>query len=239
MRRCLTAILVVGLVSLTAREAAAQPSVKDMVAYAALVSTPVGALSPIVISPGTKGEKNFSSFAARLAHFAPQGGGDGTNNLGASYYLPAGSNAAIGGTVGYIMPSCTGCDGMFIAGADVNSTLWNSTGGASVNLQGSFGWGNDSQSDATSLSAALSFPIAISMQQANKSRLSAFVSPGYGWGRVSASGASESGALPMVGVGGAWESAGGWGLHAAFNKVIVSDISGSNFGLGFSYKMGK
>ncbi len=233
MRRCLTAILVVGLVSLTARDAAAQPSAKDIVAYTALVLTPVGSHSPILISPGMKGEKNFSSFAMRFSHFAPSTG-DGTNNLGASYYMPAGSNAAIGGTLGYIMPSCDGCDGVFNAGADVNSTLWNSSSGTSINMQGSFGYAKES--DLTALSLAVGFPLALSMTQASKARVTGFITPGFGWGRLSASGTSESGTRPLVGAGAAWESPGGWGVHAAFQKIIIED-GGNNFGLGFSYKM--
>jgi hypothetical protein len=235
MRRCLTAILVVGLVSLTSREAAAQPSDKDIAAYAALIMTPIGSHSPLLITPGTKGEKSFSSFAARFSHFSPSAG-DGTNNLAASYYLPAGSNAALGFTGGYIMPSCDGCDGVMNLGADVNSTLWNSAGGASINLQGSLGWGTTD--GASAMSAAIGVPLAIRMTQANKSKFHAFVTPGFGYGRVSPEGFdSESGTRPLVGAGAAWEAAAGWGLHAAFQKVIIED-GGNNFGVGFTYRMG-
>src|SRR5688500_10363074 len=124
MRRCLTAMLVVALVTITSREAAAQPTVKDLAAYAALNLTPIGALSPIMISPGTKGEKTFSSFAGRVSHHAPKTG-DGSNSFGASYYMPAGSNAAVSGTLGYLKEAGTGGEGIILAGLDVNSTLWN------------------------------------------------------------------------------------------------------------------
>lgn len=239
MRRCLTAILVVGLVStFTPRDAAAQ-SAKDLVAYAALISTPAGALSPIMIAPGTKGTKSFNSFAGRYSHFSPQGGGNGSNTFGASVYHKAGMNAAVSGTVGYL--TCDGCDGLFMVGADVHSTLWNSnaksTDGTSINLQGSVGYGSESGTNALSL--AVGVPLAISMTQASKSQLSAYVSPGFGWGRLSASGSSESGALPLVGVGGSWASAAGWGIHASWQKVFIESVSGNTFGVGFSYQMGK
>ena len=41
-----------------------------------------------------------------------------------------------------------------------------------------------------------------------------------------------------VGAGAAWTAPGGWGLHAAFNKVIIEN-GGNSFGVGFSYKMGQ
>jgi hypothetical protein len=216
-----------------ARDAAAQPDVKDVVAYSALVLTPIGAHSPIMVWPGAKGVKATSSFSARLSHFS-QEGSDGTNNLAATYILPAGSAMALGFTAGYIMPGCDGCDGVFNAGADVHSTLWSSTGGASLNLQGSLGWA--SEDGATALSAALGFPLAYSVTQASKSKVSFFVTPGYGWGRLSEDDVSESGYRPMVGAGAAWEAPAGWGIHAAFQKIIIED-GGNNFGVGFSYRM--
>ena len=65
MRRCLTAVVVVGLFSINSRDAAAQVSAGDLAAYAALSSTPIGALTPIMVSPGTKGENAFNSFSGR------------------------------------------------------------------------------------------------------------------------------------------------------------------------------
>ena len=227
MRRCLAAILVVGLVSLTSRDAAAQPSAKDIVAYSALVLTPVGAHTPMMMPKA-------NSFALRLSHFS-QEGTDGTNNLAGSYFMKAGANALVGGTVGYIMPSCDGCDGVFNAGLNLNSTLWSSTGGANVGLSGDFGWA--SEDGATALSAAIGVPLGFSVQQASKSSVSFFVAPAFGWGRLSDDGASESGTRPIIGAGAAWTAAGGWGLHAAFNKVMIED-GGNNFGVGFSYKLG-
>jgi hypothetical protein len=234
MRRCLMAILVVGLVSLTSRDAAAQPSEEDYAAYFALTLTPVGSHAPIVHAPGAKGVKSPSSFALRLSHYS-QEGTDGTNNLAASYLMPAGSNANVGVTAGYIMPSCDDCDGVFNAGADLHSTLWNSGTGTSINMQGSLGWAKED--GVTALSVALGVPLAYSMTQASKSRVSFFVTPGFGWGRLSED-ESLSGTRPMVGAGAAWQAAGGWGLHASFQKIMIEE-GGNTFGVGFSYNMGK
>jgi hypothetical protein len=242
MRGLISGLLVVGLITTSSRDAAAQ-SANDYAAYGALLSTPVGALAPIMVSPGTKGEKAFDSFSGRYSHFSPKTG-DGSNILGATFYHQAGMNAAVSGTVGYLKPSCPAgatCDGVTMLGADVHSTLWNSAAAAgsttatSINLQGSLGYGH--MKDGSALSFAVGVPLAISMDQASKARISAFVNPGFGWGRVSATGSpSESGTRPLIGGGASWTAPAGWGLHAGFQKVILKD-GGNNFGLGFSWKM--
>ncbi len=227
MRRCLSAMFVAALVLVPARDAAAQPDLKDVVAYGALVLTPVGAHSPILVS-----QTSASSFSVRYSHFS-QENTDGFNNLAATYITPAGP-VALGFTGGYIMPSCTDCDGIFNAGADVHSTLWSNPSGASMNLQGSLGYAKDG--DVTALSLAIGVPLAYSMTQASKSKVSFFVTPGYGWGRLGDDTGNESGTRPMIGAGAAYEAPGGWGLHAAFQKIIIEN-GGNNLGVGFSYRM--
>jgi outer membrane protein with beta-barrel domain len=241
MRRSLTALLVVGLVSFTSRDAAAQPSEKDYAAYAALSATPVGALAPMVVSLGA----STSSFAFNVSHFSPKSG-DGDNTIGASYYRKAGSNAVLSGTVGYTQVGCPSgatCDNTIMLGGDVHSRLWDnaaakSTTNMSINLQGSLGYGKNG--DDNVLSAAIGVPLAISMEQASKARFGAFVRPGFGFGRLSVDVAgtstSESGTRPYVGAGLSWAAPAGWGLHAAYNKVIIED-GGNSFGVGFNWNM--
>jgi hypothetical protein len=90
------------------------------------------------------------------------------------------------------------------------------------------------------LSLAVGVPLAMSFQQASKSRIGLFVTPGFGWGRISASGSgasgSESGTRPLVGAGASWTSATGMGLHLSYQAVVIEN-GGNNIGLGFSYKM--
>ena len=228
MRRCLAAILVVGLVSLTSRDAAAQPSEKDYAAYGALSVTPVGAHAPIMMPKA-------NAFAFRYSHFSAEGA-DALNNLAGSYFLNAGANALVGATVGYLMENCENCDGVFNAGLSLNSSLWSSPGGASIGMSGDLGWAT--QEGSSALSAAIGVPLSYSVTQASKATMSFFVAPAFGWGRVSADGVdAQSGTRPIIGAGAAWTAPGGWGLHAAFNKVIIEN-GGSTVGLGFSYKMG-
>jgi len=246
MRRCLTALLVVGVVSMNTRDAAAQVSAQDLAAYAALNSTPIGALTPVMVSPGTKGEKSFNSFSGRFSHFSPSGGGDGNNQFGATFYHQAGMNAAVSGTVGYLKPGCPAgatCDGVLMLGGDVHSTLWNNAAAKSstdlnINLQGSLGYGHEK--DFSAMSVAVGIPLGMSIEQASKSRIGFFVTPGFGWGRISASGggasASESGTRPLVGAGASWTAPAGWGLHLGYQAVVIEN-GGQNIGLGFSWKM--
>jgi len=239
MRRCLTALLVVGLISLNNRDAAAQTQAEAMAAVA-LTYTPVGALAPILFSQSSE-----NAFAGRFSHFSPKVG-DGDNSLGATFYHKAGTNAVVSGTLGYTQIGCpTGfsCDNVIMAGGDVQSKLWDnsaskSTTGTSINLQGSLGYGK--AGDTGFLSAAVGLPLGISMEQASKARISAFITPSYGWGSVSddAITGDKSGMRPLVGAGAAWSSPAGWGLHASFNKVMIKD-GGNSFGVGFSYKLGK
>ena len=228
MRRCLAAILVVGLVSLTSRDAAAQPSVNDQAAYLALSLTPVGSHTPIMMPKA-------NAFALRYSRFSEEGT-DGANNIAGSYFMKAGANALVGATVGYLLPAEDGAENVLNAGLHLNSSLWSSTGGAGIGLSGDFGYAT--MDGLSALSAAIGVPLSYSVTQASKSTVSFFVAPAFGWGRVSPEGFdSESGTRPIVGAGAAWTAAGGWGIHAAFNKVMIED-GGNSFGVGFSYKMG-
>ena len=241
MRRCLTALLVVGLVSVSS-EAAAQPSAGDFAAAAALAATPVGAVTPMHV---TLGAAEKGSFTANFSHHKPKTG-DGDNTIGASYFRRAGANAVVSGTLAYTQVACPAgatCDNGIALGGDVSSRLWDnsaskSTTNTSINLQGSLGYGK--VGDANFLSAAVGVPLAISMEQASKARIGAFIRPGFGFGRMSADVAgvstSESGTRPYVGAGASWQSASGWALHASYNKIMIED-SGNSFGLGFSWNM--
>ena len=248
MRRSITALFAVAaLVSINSRDAAAQPSAQDIAAYGAILGTPAGALTPVLVSPGTKGEKAFNTVTGRFSHFSPSAG-DGNNTLGGTFYHQAGMNAAVAGTVAYTQVGCPAgfsCDNALMLGGDVHSTLWNNAAAksntlASVNLQGSLGWGK--AGDVSALSAVIGVPLAMSMEQTSKAHVGGFITPGFGWGRLSAdvggTSSSESGTRPMIGAGAFWMAPAGWGIHASYSKIFIED-GGNNFGLGFSYNLPK
>jgi hypothetical protein len=193
-----------------------------------------------MITPGAKMEKKFNAITGRYSHLSSDAGS--ANSFGGSFYHRAGMNAAVSGTLGYATAAnCAADCGTLLVGADVHSTLWNNknrgTAAAtkSVNLQGSLGYG--SGTGVKYMSFAVAVPLSYSMRRSPATRLSAFLAPGFGWGKTSPTGAAaESGTRPMIGAGAAWLAASGWGVHASFNKVIVNG-GGNAFGLGYSWKM--
>jgi hypothetical protein len=192
-----------------------------------------------MITPGAKVEKTFNAVTGRYSHLSSDAGNG--NSFGASFYHRAGMNAAVSGTLGYATAAnCAADCGTLLLGADVHSTLWNNkprgtAATKSVNLQSSLGYG--SGTGVSYLSFAVGVPLSFSMRRSSTARVSAFLTPGFGWGKVSQDGAAaESGTRPMIGAGAAWLAASGWGVHASFNKVIV-DGGGNTFGLGYSKKM--
>lgn len=242
MRRYSAALLAVALLAVNSRDAAAQPSAEDVAAYAGLASTPVGTFTPIVMHRDAAAGLN--TIAARFGMFSPKTG-DGNTSLGASGFFKAGQNALISGTLGYTMVGCPSgatCDNGLLLGADLLSELWKSAGNTGTNMnvsiQGSLGW--SSFGDVSFSSLAVGVPLGMTMDQASKARLSFFVTPGFGWGRmamdVAGTSASESGTRPMFSLGGAWTAPAGWGVHVGYQQVMIED-GGNTMGAGFSWRM--
>ena len=238
MRRYTAALAVLALVAVNSRDAAAQTTLEDVAAYVALNATPVGTFTPIVMHRDAV--KGFTTVAGRVGMFS-QDGADGNTSIGGSGYFRAGANALISGTLGYTMVGCpTGatCDNGLMLGGDILSELWKSAGNTgtnmNVNLQTSLGWGKIGETSA--LSAAIGVPLAMSIDQASKARLSFHVTPGFGWGRLAEAGESMSGTRPMFSLGGAWTAPAGWGIHVGYQQVMI-DNGGNTIGAGFSWKM--
>ena len=61
-----------------------------------------------------------------------------------------------------------------------------------------------------------------------------FVTPGFGWGRLSAQGTSESGTRFMMGAGLGVSHRNGWGASVGMQKVFI-DQGKTVFGLNLSY----
>ena len=139
MRRYSAALLVLALSAMSTRDAAAQPSEKDITAYFALNNTHVGALNPMM-APVTD-RSGFNSFAVRIARHAPEvDGGEANNILGASGFFKAGQNAVVSATLGYNMVGCpTGaeCDNGLMLGGDIQSSIWKSAGNTPTSMNAS------------------------------------------------------------------------------------------------------
>jgi hypothetical protein len=221
MRRTLTATLAVGIMSLaTTRDAAAQPSIGDIAAAAALQATPVFALG-VVHGAGAAISKlpKTGRITARGGHYSPETG-DGTNLFGASFTRPMGARRGFGATVGMSQASCAGCDDVTMIGADVYQRVFDNFANANapiplaVNLQGSLGFGT--QGDDTHLSAIAAAPVTARLGQ----RVNVVVTPALGYGQISFTGGSEGGIRF------------GWLAHGAFRP---NDMF--SFGLGANQVM--
>ena len=250
MRRSLTVAL--AGIALTTSTAIAQdegPSAKDFAAYTAMMFTPIGSFAPMSAGPAKGAEIGRNSVALRVSNYKEKGATDGVMAIGGSYITKVGTNAVVNGTVGISMPGCTDCESVMMLGADVISPLWAQPATAennmaiTANLQGSLGLGRQGGDvSSTAMSLSVGVPVGIAMEQANKSRISLFLTPGFGFGRLSQSSGgesvSESGTRPFFGLGGEWTSPAGWALHLGIQKVMI-DNGPTNLGAGFNYKLGQ
>jgi hypothetical protein len=247
MRRFTAALLVLGLVSVTTRDAAAQPSDKDIAAAAAIAYTPVGAFTPFALNKGWDANGKFG-LAGRYGMLSPKVG-DSDNSIGATGSMGVGTNAVVSGTLGYTMvgcPSGTTCENGMLLGADILSSLWSSaTNAMHVKFQGSLGW--SSFGDAGSfLSAVVGAPLVWVVDQSRAAkgtngRASLFLQPGFGWGRMSqdtpVGSQSESGTRPLISAGGQYVMSSGMGIHVGYTRVIIEDAA-NVFGLGVTWNFG-
>jgi hypothetical protein len=252
MRRSAAALLFVSLVTLTNRDAAAQPSAKDVVAASAIGNTPAGTFTPLILNSGWDANGKFG-LAGRYGMMSPKTG-ESNNSIGVTGSMGAGTNAIVSGTLGYTLVGCpTGatCDNGIQLGGDILSSLWSSkTDAMHVKFQGSLGW--SSFGDISMLSAVAGIPLvwelnasrsASSAMQSSSSggRFSIFANPAFGWGRMSnsagATTATENGTRPLVSAGLQYHTAGGMGFHAGYTRVIIEDAS-NIFGVGMTYNIG-
>jgi hypothetical protein len=240
MKRLLTTLAVAALVVFPVTPVGAQ-SDNDYSAWFALITTPVGALVPTVVTPTIKREltpdtKTTKAWAFNLSRWKfDESSEDPVYNLGGTFMSEVGRNAILGGTLGYAQPTCSGCDGWAMAGADLHSAVWESAAGRAkesqtiftVVLKGSLGISQYlGEGSGNSMSVAGSVPLVMRMDQPNGSSFAAFLSPGWGFGRVSSSGESESGTRPMVSGGISWTTVSGVGLNFGIHKVLIDDPSG-------------
>jgi hypothetical protein len=235
------------LTSLTLSGVAAQaqgPSVGDLAGYLALSVTPVGAMTPVVTSAMLGRIAKGYSVAGQYGHLSGDNGA-GFNSFGASISMPV-SGVSLGGSLGIVSPSgSTGLKSNMMLGLNAESNLgaWALGDGKDANLftmsaRGDFGWANPDDGAGTSTTAtALAFsagaPFALVLKSGDMT-WAPFVTPGFGWGRVSENGASESGTRFMMGAGLGVAHRNGWGVSVGMQKVFI-DQGKTVFGLNLSY----
>ena len=223
----------VGALLLGTSPAAGAQDIEDFVAFAGLTRTPVGAFAPL--SPRSEGRPTFDLRYGRMKF---DGDDDAVNNFGIGGSFAAGPTTLhlSGGVL-----TCNGCRSLVMLGADLTAALatrplgTNGNADFSVALQPSIGYGKGTGDDGvTALSVGLGLPLSISIGRGDGARVVPFLTPGYGYGRLSGSGDEDSGTRTMLGGGLAFTNLGGsMGIHLGFQKVFLEDAP-TTFGLGFS-----
>ena len=201
-------------------------SVSDAAAYFALVSTPQGALPPILSEAMLGRTMRSMDVALRYGHISLQGGS--LNSYDVRLGFPLGTKAMFGVNAGYQDLSCRGsCDGHFVAGANVEGRLSSSSLGngadaatLTVGLNGEAGLGR--RSDATIFGLTAGLPIAL-LSGTPTLRIAPFLTPAIGLGRVSDNGGSDTGTRFLLGGGITFESlTSGIGANVGFQKVFIN-----------------
>ena len=211
--------------------------IKNLVAYAVLTGTPVGALPPS--AHGVDAVKTKTTFDLRYGRISYEGG------LSQNAYAIGGSMALAGGRIGASLGqvTCDGCEATNMIGVEYEYSLVNGKQGKNawaVGVQPSFGYGRSTEQDIngddvslSGMSLALGVPVSITGGKAW--RYTGFVTPGFGFGRMSSEGESESGNRPMVGAGArVRNAANGLGFLVGVQKVFIENGK-TQLGLGMSW----
>ena len=228
-----TAFVALGIVAVVGPRGIRAQSIGDVAAYGAMVSTPVAALSPIVLPYMTGTEQRGLGFAAKYGRLS-LGDFGSANTLVADFTGPMGKGSW-GLEAGYLETTCEGCEGNVMAGLHLEAPLvaaGSKTGTLfTLGMQGTIGFAKPT--DGTAWAAGVTMPVALSMT-AGRIQIVPFVSPGIGVGLVSADG-SHSGYRFDVGGGvGVTNVAPGLGITVGAQKVLI-DGGRTVFGLGVSW----
>lgn len=228
-----TVFLAVALAVLPGVQATHAQDIGDVVAYAALVSTPAAGLAPVPASYMTGERQTSVGIAARYGRMSDQG--ITRNAFAADVTFPLGKGSA-GLVAGYLNNSCDACSGYFVAGAHAEAPLVSAgspnSGLFTAGLSGTLGMAKPTGGTALTLSADL--PLAVSIA-AGRAHVVPFIAPGFGFGRVSGGGESESGTRFMLGGGvGLMDIAPGLGVSVGAKQVFL-DGAKTVFGASVSW----
>lgn len=196
------------------------PSVGDIAAYAALITSPTGGLVPSVTS--TMAGVGQSKFGVGVRYGRVDGDGGALNNFAATGTMGVAKMATVSLTAGMRNASSdvgsSQNDFIFGVGGDMmlaQRALSESEDAAKfiLGLNADIGYG--SGDGASSTAASVGVPLSLSFNGSGSSKIVPFLTPAFGYGRVSVDGeGSESGSRFMFG--------GGVGLHQISNGVSVN-----------------
>ena len=239
MRATLGITAALGLLAALGEPASAQDD-GDIAAWSAMMLTPYGALPPLVtplMFATVDGDDQGGGFEARYGRWSFDEGEDEAWNI-----FGAGGRAGPFG-FGFGYGKCGDCtDGVFMANVEFESDLVRSAIGASeaastlvIGLRPSLGFakpGGDSRGNA--FTAAVDVPFTYNAPAGGGSRLALFIAPGYGFGRISEQGESDSGTRASLAAGVGLRTSRGPALHVAWRRILI-DEGPSLFGVGVSF----
>jgi hypothetical protein len=200
-------------VVLGASELRAQ-SQNDAIAYAGMMSTPVGALSPVMTNTIIDRLQNGASLGLRYGHLSRPF--SSINSIGVTGVLPAGLGSTLSLTAG--VSACSGCDAALMLGGGGDIRVYASPFGTTstsplvtVTLDGQLGYAHASSTDF--ISGYVGAPIAL-VARGTGMQFVPFLTPGFGFAQISGGGSSGSGSIMMLG--------GGVGVYNTASSVSAS-----------------
>jgi hypothetical protein len=238
MRRSITLVLAACAVAAAPVQSHAQGE-SELAAWIGLITTPVGAFTPLAPTPRSAQGRTPIGVQARYSHWQFDEDDDNTNNFGAGLVIGRGPVRAALELGWRTVKDCGDC-GHVMGGVDVEVGLLERTLdgavtlGVALNPALGFARPGNRGNEITTLAGALSVPISLSIPAGAVLRVVPFVSPGFGVGRVSGGGESSTGSRAMLAGG---LAVGGLRapvqLTASARKVLIAD-SPTVLGLGLS-----
>lgn len=218
----LTATALACLAPLSLQAQFGEDDLKDVIAYVSLLSTPTAGFVPWPMRPGATSTR--PDFGVNYGHI------NSMNQAIFTARIPA-SAADIALSAG--ARTCTDCDTGWLLGVD--ATIPVASDRIHIGIRPALGYSKEG--DANMLTGAVSLPISLPIairQGSNDTYIAPFIVPGYGIGRLSANGESESGTRPMLGAGVLFAGLGGRvSINAGVQKVFIEE-GDLLFGLGMS-----
>ncbi len=208
-----------------------------------LINTPGGAFAPMLepyrAESGTRHTAVGGRF--RVSHWQFASDDDNTTNYGGALVLRRG-RAHVAFEVGLIRKQgCTDC-GVTMGGVDLQLPLLTraaGTGRFEVAVRPALGFARPDEDKGNALSLAVDVPLAWAIPVGQALRLTPFVAPGVGGGRVSGDGESRSGARAMLAGGLALQGARTpFSLTVGARRIFIDLEGGPSaptiWGLGFT-----
>jgi len=206
------------------------------IGYLTLISTPAGAMAPVVKQWMLPEPSRGVSIETQWGHVSGAGGSLDAFTVGAALPLADG-RAAVDLSAGLQKPSCDrfDCNGHFLASAGVEGRIIQAESGLAtftLGLSGRIGFAKPT--GVTLWTASSSAPLSLTFGKQGGVQFVPFVSPGFGWGRISGGGRAESGTRFMLGGGfGVVGTSSGVGVTLGAQKIFV-DGGKTVFGAGIT-----